>query len=186
MGCPHAVFSHGNHALLPFTFGLTSPSGALTCLFFPWKSRFTSLYLWAYVPLWGAHMLFFPMEITLYVPLALGFLWAYVPLWGAHMLVFPSEITLYVPAPRLAVYNINSQTEHGEVRTEDLEGSSVVRGTRLSTGPHVTHVHAHAKHITGTPVLCHSLMPHGFKPCENTYNLCARMTLATCADKNDA
>ena len=29
-------------------------------------------------------MLVFPMEITLYVPLPLGFLWAYVPLWGAY------------------------------------------------------------------------------------------------------
>ena len=123
------------------------------------------------------------MEITLYVPLPLGFLWAYVPLWGAQMLVFPIEITVYVPAPRLAVYNINSQTERGEVRTEDLEGSSVVRGTRLSTGPHITHVHAQTKHIIGTPVLCHSLMLYGFKPCENTPSLCARMTRTTCADK---
>ena len=106
---------------------------APTCWFSPWKSSFTSVHLWADVPLWGAHMLVFPMEITLYVPLPLDFLWAYVPLWGAQ-LVFPIEITVHVPAPRLAVYNINSQTERGEVRTEDLEGSSVVRGTRLLPG----------------------------------------------------
>ena len=154
---------------------------APTCWFSPWKSRFTSLYLWAYVPLWGAHMLVFPIKITLYVPLPLGFLWAYVPFWGAHMLVFPTEITLYVPAPRLAAYNINSQTERGEVRTEDLEGSSVVRGTRLSTGAHITHVHAQTKHITGTPVLRHSLMLYGLTPCENTHSLCARMIRTTCA-----
>ena len=76
--------AHANPALRLSTFGLTSPDQAPTCWFSPWKSRFTSLYLWAYVPLWGAHMLVFPIKITLYVPLPLGFLWAYVPLWGAY------------------------------------------------------------------------------------------------------
>ena len=38
------------------------------------RNLFFSCYreLWAYVPLWGAHMLVFSMEITLYVPLLLG------------------------------------------------------------------------------------------------------------------
>ena len=66
--------------LRPYMMAVLAP----TCWFSPWKSRFTSLYLWAYVPLWGAHMLVFPIKITLYVPLPLGFLWAYVPLWGAY------------------------------------------------------------------------------------------------------
>ena len=83
-------------------------------LVYPWKSSFASVYLWADVPLWGAHMPVVPVEITLYVPLPLGFLWANVPLWGAQMLVFPIEITVYVPAPRLAVHEINSQTERGK------------------------------------------------------------------------
>ena len=43
LGRSHAGFFHGNHALRPSTFGLTSPYGAPTCCFFPWKSRFTSL-----------------------------------------------------------------------------------------------------------------------------------------------
>ena len=39
--------AHANPALRLSTFGLTSPDQAPTCWFSPWKSRFTSLYLWA-------------------------------------------------------------------------------------------------------------------------------------------
>ena len=64
---------------------------------------------------------------------------------------FLMEITLYVPL----LWAFSGWS--GEVRTEDL-GSSVARGTHLSTDPHVTYVHADTKYITGTLVLCHSAL----------------------------
>ena len=54
--------------LRPYMLAVLAP----TCWFSPWKSRFTSLYLWAYVPLWGAHWFWKSSFTSLYLWTLLG------------------------------------------------------------------------------------------------------------------